>query len=130
IKWHFNEWASGEGPLEQEMIRAGAIAAADVDNFTKSNILFRDQTWTTAAVHLIREHKPNLLLVHLLTLDSVSHQYGPDTLASRSAMAFLDGCVARIVDAAVGSHATFLIVSDHGFKRYTKDVRPAVALAG
>src|SRR5207253_5245171 len=59
IKWHFNEWASGEGPLEQEMIRKGAIAAADVDNFTKSNILFRDQTWTTAAVHLIREHKPN-----------------------------------------------------------------------
>jgi predicted AlkP superfamily pyrophosphatase or phosphodiesterase len=133
ITWNFNEWATPEGPLEQEMIKQGVVSEADLDKFTKSNILHRDQIWTTAAAYLIRQHKPNLLLVHFLTLDSVHHQYGPNSLAATSAMAFLDSCVARIVEATKAAgmldRTTFLIVSDHGFKKYTKQVRPAVALA-
>jgi hypothetical protein len=133
ITWAFPEWPSAAGPVEQEMLRKGDISAADLESFTESNILFRDQVWTRAAAFLIREHKPNLLLFHLLSLDSVHHQYGPGTLAATSAVAFLDSCVARIVDAVreagMMDRTTFLIVSDHGFKRFTKQVRPAVALA-
>src|ERR1035437_1966902 len=133
ITWAFTEWTSAEGPVEREMIRNGAIAASDIENFEKSNILFRDQIWTTAAVHLIREHKPNLLLFHLLSLDSVHHQYGPGTLAGTSAIAFLDSCVASVVEAirvaGMSQRTTFIIASDHGFKRYTKQVRPSVAFA-
>jgi hypothetical protein len=48
-------------------------------------------------------------------------------------MAFLDGCVARLVDAVraagMAERTTFIIVSDHGFKKYTKQIRPAVAFA-
>jgi len=133
ITWAFSEWASPAGIVEGEMIRKGVIAVSDVENFTKSNILFRDQIWTTAAVHLIREHKPNLLLFHLLSLDSVHHEYGPGSLAALAAFAFLDGCVARLEDAVnaagMGERSTFVIVSDHGFKKYTKQIRPTVALA-
>ncbi|HLN02458.1 MAG TPA: alkaline phosphatase family protein [Bryobacteraceae bacterium] len=133
ITWPFSEWPSPEGPVEREMIRKGIISATDLENFERSNILFRDQIWTTAAVHLIREHKPNLLLFHLLSLDSVHHEYGPGSLAALSAFAFLDACVARLLEAvnAAGmrEHSTFIIVSDHGFKKYTKQIRPAVALA-
>jgi len=133
ITWGFNEWASADGPLEQEMIRKGVITVSDVDNFTKSNILFRDQTWTTAGAYLIREHRPNLLLIHFLSLDSTHHQFGPGTLAATAAIAFLDSCIARLVDAVrgteMGEKTTFIVVSDHGFKKYTKQVRPAVALA-
>ena len=133
ITWAFSEWASPEGALEREMIRKGVIAGSDVENFASANILFRDQIWTTAAVHLIREHKPNLLLFHLLSLDSVNHEYGPRSLAALSAFAFLDACVARLIEAvhaaSMGEHTTILIVSDHGFKRYSKQIRPAVALA-
>jgi predicted AlkP superfamily pyrophosphatase or phosphodiesterase len=133
ITWAFNEWASADGPVEREMIRKGVIAASDLEHFTKSNILFRDQIWTTAAVHLIGEHTPNLLLFHLLSLDSVHHTYGPGTLAATSAIAFLDSCVARVVEAVraagKGQSATFLVVSDHGFKRYTKEIRPGAAFA-
>lgn len=132
ITWPFAEWATPAGAVEQEMIRKGVISAADLENFTKSNILFRDQTWTTAGVHLIREHKPNLLLFHLLTLDSTHHSYGPGTLAATDAIAFLDSCVARLVDAVhaagMDQNTTFIVVSDHGFKKYTKLVKPAVAL--
>jgi predicted AlkP superfamily pyrophosphatase or phosphodiesterase len=133
ITWAFKEWGSAAGPLEQEMIRKGVIAAADVEDFEKFNILWRDQVWTKAAAFLIREHKPNLLLFHLLSLDSVHHQYGPKTLAATSAIAFLDSCVERVVDAVresgMASRTTYFVVADHGFKAYTKQIRPAVALA-
>jgi predicted AlkP superfamily pyrophosphatase or phosphodiesterase len=132
ITWAFREWASSEGPLEKEMIAKGAITSADLDGFTKANILFRDQIWTHAGEYLIRTHKPDLLLFHLLALDSNSHNYGPNTLATHTAMAFLDGCVERLVNAAqtagVADRTTFLIVSDHGFKTYNSQIRPQVAL--
>ena len=35
ITWPFNEWATPAGPVEQEMIRKGVIAAADVEDFTR-----------------------------------------------------------------------------------------------
>ena len=133
ITWPFSEWAAPEGPVEQEMIRKGVITVADVTDFTKSNILFRDQIWTKAATFLIREHKPNLMLLHFLSLDSAHHQYGPKSLAANSAMAFLDSCVEKVVaavrEAGMQDRTTFLIVSDHGFKGYTKTIQPAVALA-
>jgi Type I phosphodiesterase / nucleotide pyrophosphatase len=133
ITWAFNEWANADGPVEQEMIRKGAISAGDVENFTKSNVLFRDQIWTTAGAYLIREHKPNLLLIHFLSLDSVHHRFGPGSLAATSAIAFLDSCVSRLVEAVhsagMDEKTTFIVVSDHGFKKYTKQIQPAVALA-
>jgi hypothetical protein len=132
MTWAFNEWATAEGPVEQVLIRKNAVSAADLENFTKSNILFRDQIWTKAAVHLIREHKPNLLLVHFLSLDSTHHQYGPGTPAATAAIAFLDSCVLQVTDAirsaGMADRATVIIVSDHGFKKFTKQVRPTVAL--
>lgn len=132
ITWAFREWASADGPLEQEMIGRGAITAADLENFTRANILFRDQIWTRAGEYLIKQHQPDLLLFHLLSLDSEHHQYGPHTPAGRTAMAFLDSCVEKLVnavkDAGLTGRTTFLIVSDHGFKAYRHQIRPAVAL--
>ena len=132
ISWAFREWPSADGPLEKEMIAKGAITLADLDGFTKANILFRDQIWTRAAEYLILNHKPDLLLFHLLTLDSEHHTYGPNTLAGRTAMAFVDACVEKIVNAVqaagIADRTTFLIVSDHGFKAYKSQIRATVAL--
>jgi len=133
ITWAFSEWPSADGPLEREMLGKGVITPAELEGFTKANILFRDQIWTRAAAYIIREHNPDLMLYHLLTLDSVHHQYGPNTLAGRAAIAFLDSCVEKIVaavqDAGLAGRTTFFVVADHGFKGYTKQIRPAVALA-
>ena len=132
ITWPFSEWASPDGPVEREMIAYGALATDEVANFTQCNILWRDQVWTKAAAYLIREHRPNLMLFHLLSLDSTHHHYGPKTFASLSAMAFLDSCVAQVVEAVqqagMTKRTTFLVVSDHGFKSYTNQIRAAVAL--
>jgi predicted AlkP superfamily pyrophosphatase or phosphodiesterase len=132
ITWAFTEWADPAGTVEREMIGKGLIGASDVEGFTKLNILYRDQVWTKAAVHLIRAHKPNLLLVHFLSLDSVHHRYGPKVLAATSAVAFLDSCVAQIIaairESGMQDHTSIFVVSDHGFKAYTKEVHPSVAL--
>lgn len=132
ITWAFREWAGLDGPLEQEMVRKGALAREDLEGFSRANIVFRDQIWTRAGEYLIREHQPDLLLFHLLTGDSEQHAYGPDTLAARTALAFLDGCVEKLVravkDAGLEDRTTFLIVSDHGFKAYSKQIKPNAAL--
>ena len=132
ITWAFTEWASPDGPVEREMIERGVLTIDEVKDFTKFNIVWRDQVWTKAAAYLIREHKPNLVLFHLLTLDTAHHRYGPKSLAATAAMAFLDGCVAQVVDAVhqagMTERTTFFVVSDHGFKGYTNEIRAAVAL--
>ena len=47
-------------------------------------------------------------------------------------MAFVDSCVEKLVNAVqaagIADRTTFLIVSDHGFKAYTKQVRANLAL--
>lgn len=132
ITWAFTEWGDRAGAVEQEMNRAGVVTGVDGQDFTKLNIVFRDQVWAKAAAHIIRRHKPNLLLVHFLSLDSVHHRYGPKTLAATSAIAFLDGCVAQVIaairEAGMTERATVFVVADHGFKAYTKEIHAALAL--
>jgi predicted AlkP superfamily pyrophosphatase or phosphodiesterase len=124
ITWAFPERASTSDPLVKEMIANHALSASDLEG--KPTITWRDQIWTKAGAYLIRQHKPNLLLFHLLTLDSTHHNYGPKTLASYDAVAFLDGCVKQLVDAAKEAgmldRTTFIIVSDHGFRTVYKQI--------
>jgi predicted AlkP superfamily pyrophosphatase or phosphodiesterase len=133
INWSFPEAATPDGAVAKEMVAKGVATLADVTNFSKANIIFRDQMWTRAAAFIIREHKPDLMLFHLLTLDSTQHTYGPGSLAAKDAMGFLDSCVEKIVDAVreagLTSQTTVLVVSDHGFKAFTKQVRATNALA-
>ncbi len=132
ITWAFPEKATPDGALEKEMMGKHIITRADLTDFAKANILFRDERWTDAGVYLIENHKPDLLLIHLLSLDSAQHSYGPGTLAARAAIAFLDSCVGRLVDAirvaGLAKMTTIFVVSDHGFKAFTKEIRPNNAL--
>jgi predicted AlkP superfamily pyrophosphatase or phosphodiesterase len=126
IAWEFPEVPSAEGSVEREMIARNRLNAADIEQFGKTNILRRDQIWTDAAIHILREHKPNLLLFHLLSLDSTHHTYGPGSLAGLDAMAFLDSCVARVLEgireAGMLDRTTVIVVSDHGFKQVKKQI--------
>jgi predicted AlkP superfamily pyrophosphatase or phosphodiesterase len=132
INWAFPERPAADGAVETEMISAGLVTKAEIDGFARTIITRRDQIWTSAAVHIIKTHKPRLLLLHLLTLDSVQHNYGPGSLAASSAMGFLDGQVARVLDAldtaGLRQRATVIVVSDHGFKAAPRVVRPNVLL--
>ncbi len=126
ITWAFPEKAKLSDPLVSEMVAHGAISSDDVGDRGKPTILWRDQIWTKAGAYIIRQHKPNLLLFHLLSLDSTQHTYGPRSLASYDAIAFLDGCVQQLLDAVkdtgLQDSTTIVVVSDHGFKAVSKQI--------
>lgn len=128
ITWSFAEWPTVSGAVEREMIAAGLITPEEIETFRKREIVWRDEMWTRAGEHILTKHKPNLLLFHLLTTDSVQHTYGARSLAGNTALALADAKVGRLIDAAkrAGIHdkTTFIIVSDHGFKTFKHSIRP------
>lgn len=127
ITWQFPELPDPNGAIERELITAGVVTAEQLRTFEASSQAWQDEIWTAAAEEILEKHRPDLLLLHLLTLDDTSHQYGPMTNASAVAVAFLDAKVKQIVDAlertGFAKSATLLIVSDHGFRAYQHTIQ-------
>ncbi|MBA2258681.1 MAG: alkaline phosphatase family protein [Acidobacteria bacterium] len=132
ITWDFAERPDPKGSIARELIAAGLAAPGVIDRFAKMNIVAKDQTWTTAAVHIIERHQPNLLMLHLLALDSTHHRYGPGTPAAYATIGFVDAQLARVIEAVRRSpmkdRTTVMVVSDHGFKTATRSIRPNAIL--
>ena len=114
--------------LLQEMIDDGVLPKDPEATYRSHGYPWFDHTWTTAACNLIAKRKPNLLLLHLLNCDTTHHQYGPQTQAGYTAVAYADTCVARVlaaIDAAgIGEKTAVFIVSDHGFTTTEKALLP------
>jgi predicted AlkP superfamily pyrophosphatase or phosphodiesterase len=127
VTWAFPERPPPDGQIAQELVKAGVLSQAELETFATRNIIWRDHIWTLAAVHIIRQHRPNLMMYHLLNLDSTQHRYGPRTPAAMTSMAHLDAQVANIVDAVeqagLTARTTFFVVSDHGFKLVKRQIR-------
>ena len=131
MTWEFAERPDPKGQISRELVKAGVISQSDLEAFHTKNILWRDEMWTAAAAHILRQHRPNLMLFHLLNLDSTQHTYGPRTPAAMTAMAHLDSQVAAIMkaveDSGQSSRTTVFVVSDHGFKLVKRQIRPNAA---
>jgi predicted AlkP superfamily pyrophosphatase or phosphodiesterase len=133
ITWEFRERPDPNNPVSRELVAAGVISQADLEGFSSRNILFRDHIWTRAAAHILKQHRPNLMMFHLLNLDSTQHRYGPRTHAALTGMAHLDTQVAEILEAirasGMADRTTVFVVSDHGFKLVKRQIRPNAAFA-
>lgn len=131
ITWEFRERPEPKSQIPLELVKTGVLSQEDVDKFSSGNILWRDYIWTAAATHILRAHRPNLLLYHLLNLDSTHHRYGPRTPAGLNTMAYLDTQVGRVMDAIESSglapRTSVFVLSDHGFKLVKRQIRPNVA---
>jgi predicted AlkP superfamily pyrophosphatase or phosphodiesterase len=116
--------------VEREMLTRGLVNEDEIRSWSTDQKL-RDDVLTRAAVHIIEQHRPNLLLLHLQLTDSVQHQYGMGPLASNAFM-LADRQIQRVLDAidraGIRNKTTILIVSDHGFKAYRRTIRPNVIL--
>jgi predicted AlkP superfamily pyrophosphatase or phosphodiesterase len=92
----------------------------------------RDWMYARAAAQVIRRHRPNLVLLHLIEADHVQHQQGPQTPDAYWACRYEDDRVREVLEAVeeagLRDRATFFIVSDHGFIGYSKTILPNVAL--
>jgi predicted AlkP superfamily pyrophosphatase or phosphodiesterase len=132
IDWKFPEIPEPNGEIEKELIADGVVTPEQLKTFEDSSQAWQDEIWADAAVKILEEHRPNLLLFHLLTLDDVNHEYGPMSNASFTGMAYLDSQVSRIVQVLqrpeFARRSTLIIVSDHGFRAYKHRIHPNVLL--
>ncbi len=78
-----------------------------------------DETKTAEAVAILKQDKPDLMLVHLANLDHQEHQHSPFSPEADAALEKLDAQVHQIEQAAlaVDPATRIAIVSDHGFYR-------------
>jgi predicted AlkP superfamily pyrophosphatase or phosphodiesterase len=136
IDWSFAELPKADGLIEKELIAAGVMKPEYIDWMQlgpqRKSVTFLDNMWTRAAIHIFTQHQPNLLMFHLLNTDATHHTYGPGSMASFTALAYADRLIGDLVEAVDKSglreKTTFVIVTDHGFKRVTKLCLPNVAL--
>jgi predicted AlkP superfamily pyrophosphatase or phosphodiesterase len=116
--------------LRAQLIRHGLLASDSDAAFLSQGAAAGDQTWTGAAIHLIRNRPPNLLLLHLLITDTIQHKYGPESPAAYTAAGLADANIAevlRAIDAAnLRDRTTVFVTSDHGFARARKLINPNV----
>jgi predicted AlkP superfamily pyrophosphatase or phosphodiesterase len=92
----------------------------------------RDRFAAAAAVRIIRNDKPNLMVIHLMETDSAQHASGPGSPEARAAYERVDAHIGEIVAAvdAAGLRARTAIVvtGDHGFSRVHSLFQPNVVL--
>jgi predicted AlkP superfamily pyrophosphatase or phosphodiesterase len=136
INWSFPEIPSVNGALEQEMMAAGVITAEQIGWMQhrpgRKSLVWHDEMWTKAACFIFERHRPNLLMYHTLTTDWNHHHYGPGSEASYAALAYADRLVGDVVDTVKRSgllqKTTFIVTTDHGFKKVSRYLRLNVAL--
>jgi len=132
IDWQFAEHPDPAGAIEQDLVRQGVVTDDQLAHFGVASQAWRDRIYTRAAVDIIQQHHPDLLLLHLLALDSIEHETGFGNNAGRNTIAFLDDRVKDVVDAvrAAGDfdRTTFIIVSDHGQQSVHQLLHPNVLL--
>ncbi len=80
-------------------------------------------TWIAdAALAVLAEHDPTMMLVYLPHLDYDHQRYGPDDPRSRAAVRALDREAARLIDAALARGAEVVVLSEYGIERATAPV--------
>lgn len=93
-----------------------------------------DEARTDAAVYILRQYRPNLLLLHIYDLDYAQHNFGPMSPQALKALEFADKQLGRLVEAAreagILAETTFVIVSDHGFLPVRRDLNLGRVLVG
>lgn len=75
-----------------------------------------DRTRTLATLYLLKHKQPDLMLVHLVDLDSESHDRGPFTENANAILERTDELIGDMLKALPKDY-DFALVSDHGFEK-------------
>ena len=87
-----------------------------------------DRTRTLATVWALQRQKPDLLLLHLVDLDSEEHDNAPYSREAKAIVEHTDELIGQILKALPAGTA-FALVSDHGFERVNTLVNLQTATA-
>lgn len=119
-----------KGLLEE--IEERATGKLSGDQFSGRYNMREDRVGAMAS-YLIKEYKPNLLTIHIVSTDSHQHRYGRNHYLVDRAIAAADRAIARMFEAAemagILDRTAFVISGDHGFTNISARVSPNVWLA-
>jgi predicted AlkP superfamily pyrophosphatase or phosphodiesterase len=86
----------------------------------------RDWMYTRIAQHILRTHRPNVLVIHYVTVDSFAHSNGGRSPEVAWAGNDTDHRIRELVDtvkeAGLADRTTFFVTADHGFADYSKNI--------
>jgi len=106
-----------------------ALPGAD----TAKRVAVWDDFLATVAAAMIRQARPNLLLLHLVQLDFIQHQAGREAPELPAALGRVDAHVASLVralgEAGIADRAVVIVTGDHGFQDVHTQVLPNEVLA-
>lgn len=91
----------------------------------------RDRMYVQMLNYVIRTHRPNVALLHLVEVDHVEHAKGPQTPEAYAAVKFADDRVREVWEELKKSFpgkATLIVAADHGFFPYQQQIQPNVIL--
>ena len=127
-------WKEYGTPSWLDEMRAAGIPIDSHGAWCKDKVcgVMRDWLYVKMTDHVLQNHSPNLVLVHLVELAHAQHSFGPQTPEAYWAVSQADTCVRSLVEAVRRSknadRTTIVIASDHGFRPIEKDIRPNVLL--
>jgi len=117
--YHQDHFEEGSTPGFLKTLRDAGIPTHKLGKFSKASHFTQDSVARDTAVWLVENKKPPLMLVHFLSVDSMSHSYGPRTNPAMWGMELADRYVGDILKAyervGLKDKVNVLIVSDHGF---------------
>ena len=116
--------------LRERLVVDGALPDATDKSFRALGGVRRDDAWAAAAVRVIRDEKPAFMAYHILNVDGIHHQAGPQTAPGYTALALADTKIRQILDsldqAGIRDRTTILLTADHGFAKAMKLILPNV----
>jgi hypothetical protein len=120
------------GSMDMATIEAHATPGLVAD-IAKASPSFRqqwmdDRTRTLATIYLLRHKHPDLILLHLVELDSESHDQGPFDANANAVLERTDELLGQILE-ALPKQYDLALVSDHGFERVDRVVQLRVLAA-
>jgi predicted AlkP superfamily pyrophosphatase or phosphodiesterase len=118
--------------LLRECRRAGVWTVREpVADPAKDKLEVDDATCTAVFNFILREHRPDLALLHLVDLDHTQHLKGPRSPEAYASIKRTDDHVRQVRDEmnrVYGDRATLVVVSDHGFSPIEQSLFPNVVL--
>jgi len=95
--------------------------------------MFLLDTWQRdAAVWLVEHKKPQLLMLHFLSVDTLAHSFGPAAIEARWGLELVDRYVGEVLAAygraGLRDKVAVMVVSDHGFLDHGRAFSPWEAL--
>jgi predicted AlkP superfamily pyrophosphatase or phosphodiesterase len=140
IDYNYPEmWTINDGDSEEELIKRNGTSSfvSEIRSKFGKKLKERNQPEldnfiADSAAYVIKTKKPELLLVHLVELDSKRHGYGTDAPIIKEILEKQDERIGKIIKAArnagIYENTTFIVLGDHGFIDVEKKINLNTAL--